>query len=303
MPIKLTILGSSAALPAYNRNLSAHLLELDGQSLLFDCGEGTQFQLRKFKKSFQKINSIFISHTHGDHFFGLPGLISSMQMLGRNRTLNIYGPRGIEEAISAIMFQSRGSIIFDIKYHIISTNTKIEIANNKKYKVFAFPLKHSVETYGYLFLRNKEELNIKKDFLANNEVSIEQIKQIKTGSNFIDKNGTLFANKDITKEPKDRISYAYCSDTAYFKELAVWVKDVKLLYHESTYISDNKSKAKERLHSTANDAAKIALKANAKILLLGHFSGRYKNLDLFKKEAEIVFNNVKIGIEGMELDL
>ena len=303
MPIKLTILGSSAALPAYNRNLSAHLLELNGHSLLFDCGEGTQFQLRKFKKSFQKIDSIFISHTHGDHFFGLPGLLSSMQMLGRNRNINIYGPKGIEEAISAIMFQTRSSVVFEINYHIISTNTKTEIISTKNYKVFAFPLKHSVETYGYLFIKNKETLNIKKSFLADNTVSIEQIKQIKAGSDYIDNNGNKFLNKDITKPPKERISYAYCSDTVYFDKLAEWVKDVKLLYHESTYISDNKTKAIDRLHSTAKDAAQTAKNANAKTLLLGHFSGRYKNLDLFKKEAEEIFKNVITGKEGMELEV
>jgi len=303
MPIKLTILGSSAALPAYNRNLSAHLLELDGHSLLFDCGEGTQFQLRKFKKSFQKIDSIFISHTHGDHFFGLPGLLSSLQMLGRNKNINIYGPKGIEEAISAIMFQTRSSVQFKIDYHIISINTKTEIISNKRYKVYAFPLKHSIETYGYMFMNNKELLNIKKSFLIDNTVSIEQIKQIKAGSDFIDENGNLFLNKDITKDRKESISYAYCSDTAYFEELATWVKGVSLLYHESTYISDNKTKATNRLHSTAKDAAQTALKANAKTLLLGHFSGRYKNLDLFKKEAQEIFENVIIGEDGMEVEV
>ena len=303
MPIKLTILGSSAALPAYNRNLSAHLLELNGHSLLFDCGEGTQFQLRKFKKSFQRIDSIFISHTHGDHFFGLPGLLSSMQMLGRNKNIDIYGPKGIEEAISAIMFQTRSSVQFNINYHIISVTSKTEIISNKNYKIYAFPLKHSVETYGYLFIKNKEALNIRKDFLIKNTVSIEQIKQIKEGVDFIDENGNLFSNKDITKEPKERISYAYCSDTAYFEELAIWVKDVKLLYHESTYISDNKTKATDRFHSTAKDAAQTALRANAKALLLGHFSGRYKNLDLFKKEAQEIFENIIIGEEGMEIEM
>jgi len=303
MGINLTILGISAALPAYGRNLSAHLLEINGHSLLFDCGEGTQFQLKKFNKNLNRIESIFISHTHGDHFFGLPGLLSSMQMTDRKSAINIYGPKGLEEAIGAILFQSRSEYSFSITFHIINPVSKVEIFANNQYKVFAFPLKHSTETYGYLFEENTPLLNIRKDFIEAFDISIESIKEIKNGSDFVDKYGILHLSKNITKPPRDILSYAYCSDTAFNENIAEWIKGVGLLYHESTYLEIDKEKADNRLHSTAKQAATIAKLANAKQLLLGHFSGRYKALDEFKNEAQEVFENVIIGEDGMEVKL
>jgi ribonuclease Z len=301
MSIRLTILGTSAALPTYGRKLSAHLLEINGHSLLFDCGEGTQFQLRKYKKNLNKISTILISHLHGDHFFGLPGLLSSMQMMDRNNSINIFGPKGIKEAVLSMLLTSRSEYSFQINFHIINTNTKIELLSYSNYKIFTFPLKHNIETYGYLFKENTPLLNIKKDFIKEYDISIDEIKAVKQGADFIDKNKKVHNNKDITETPKDGFSYAYCSDTGFKKEISEWIKGVSILYHETTYLEIDSENAKSRLHSTAKQAAQIAKLANAKTLLLGHYSGRYSELDNFKTEAQEVFQNVIIGREGMEM--
>jgi len=302
MSITLTILGTSAALPSYGRKLSAHLLEINGHSLLFDCGEGTQFQLRKYKKNLNKVSAILISHLHGDHFFGLPGLLSSMQMMDRTNTIDIYGPLGIKEAVLAMLFTSRSEYSFQINFHIVEAKTRIELFNNSDYKIYTFPLKHSVETYGYLFKMNTPLLNIKKDFIKKHDITIDQIKAVKLGADFIDNNGKVHYNKDITMTPKDGFSYAYCSDTVFFKGIAKWIKGVNILYHETTYLEIDSENAESRLHSTAKQAAQIAKLANAKTLLLGHYSGRYKELESFKTEAQEIFQSVVIGREGMVLE-
>jgi len=301
MPITLTILGTSAALPAYGRKLSAHLLEINGHSLLFDCGEGTQFQLRKYKKNLNKISTVLISHLHGDHLFGLPGLLSSMQMMDRKNAIDVFGPKGIKEAVLAMLFASRSEYSFQINFHIVEAKTKIELFKNSDYKIFTFPLKHSIETYGYLFKMNTPLLNIKKDFIEKYDISIDKIKAVKLGANFIDKNSKVHYNKDITMTPKDGFSYAYCSDTGFLKEIAEWVKNVSILYHETTYLEVDSENAENRLHSTAKQAAQIAKLANAKTLLLGHYSGRYRELENFKTEAQEIFKSVIIGREGMEI--
>ncbi len=303
MPVKLSILGTSAALPAKNRNLSAHLLEIDGHSLLFDCGEGTQFQLKKYKKKIHNISCIFISHFHGDHLFGLPGLISSMHLLDRVKPLTIYGPEGLEQIIKSIYSLSKTKIKYPIEFVVVSGNTKVKILENKYFSVYSFPLKHSIETYGYMFEKAKDLLNIKKQFVKSNKIPVEWFVKIKQGEDYIDDLGNVFKNKDITEPEKDIISYAYCSDTVYFEDLANWVKNVGLLYHESTFLNENKEDAKDKKHSTAQQAAMIANKAGVKKLLLGHFSSRYTDVSDFEKEAKPYFDNVILGKEGLEINL
>ena len=303
MPTKLTVLGTSAALPAKNRNLSAHLLEINGHSLLFDCGEGTQFQLRKFKKKINNISSIFISHFHGDHFFGMPGLISSMHMLDRRKELNVYLPEGFEEIASAVFNLSRTEFKFPVKFHTIKVSNKTKILETEMYSVYAFPLQHRIETYGYLFEKNKSPLNIKKEFVKSQNIPIEWYRRIKKGEDYIDANGDIFLNKDITEPEKEIVSYAYCSDTKYFDGLAKWVKGASLLYHESTFLNELEEDAYAKQHSTAKQAAMIAKKAGVKQLLLGHYSSRYNDINEFSKEAKVHFDNVLLGKEGMEINL
>ena len=300
---KLTILGNSAALPAKNRKLSAHLFEIDGHSLLFDCGEGTQFQLIKFKKSLLKISKIFITHLHGDHFYGLPGLLSTMSMLKREKPIDIYGPDGLREFLQAINKVSKSEPSFEQHIHIIDAKNKQLICEEKGFEIYTFPLDHSVTSFGYLVQQKEFEPNIKKSFVHNNDIAIEWFQRIKNGEDYIDNSGNVFLNKDITEQLHTPISYAYCTDTGYFPQIADYINAVTFLYHESTFLNSEKEDAIAKKHSTAEDAANIAKLSNADRLLIGHFSARYSDLNDFLKEASPIFPNTIIATEGLEIDL
>lgn len=299
---KLTILGNSAALPAKNRKLSAHLLEIDGHSLLFDCGEGTQFQLINNKKSLLKISKIFISHLHGDHFYGLAGLLSTMSMLNREKPIDIYGPETLKGFLNAVNDASKSEPSFVQNFHIVNTDSKTIIYENKEYEIYAFPLLHSIETYGYLFQQKPFKLNIKKSFVQNNEIPIEWFKRIKNGEDYIDKLGKVFLNKEITEQLRTPSSYAYCTDTAYLPNIADNIDAVSLLYHEATFLNSEKEDAIAKKHSTAEDAANIAKLANVNKLIIGHFSARYSDLNDFLKESIPIFSNTILATEGLEIE-
>ena len=303
MPAILTILGSSAALPSNNRNLSSHLLETDATSFLFDCGEGTQFQLKKYKKKIHRITAIFISHLHGDHFFGLPGLLSSMHMLDRIETLTIYGPVGLKEVIWPLFTISGSVFNYLVEFVEISTSTKIELLQTAEYTIFTFPLKHKIPTFGFMYLKSSLGLNIKKDFVKSQQIPKEWYARIKNGENYIDSNGVEYLNSEITAPAKKRIFYAYCSDTLYFEGLAEWVKGVSVLYHESTFLNEHQEDAANKMHSTAQQAASVAKAADVGQLLLGHYSARYKSIEEFKIEAKQIFESSKLAIEGLEIKL
>ncbi len=302
MQAKLTVLGSSAAVPSNNRHLSAHLLEMHGHSMLFDCGEATQFQLLKFKKNINRIEYIFITHLHGDHFYGLVGLLSTMNMKNRNRSLIVFGPKGLQEAVEVSFGVSKMELTFPLSIHIIEPEGCRLIVDDDDFKVFAFPLKHSIPTYGYLLKAKKAMRNIKKEFV-NSHLHIENtwFARIKAGEDYVNSKGEVISNDEITISPKIPPSYAYCSDTAFLPQLASWVSEVGLLYHESTYLHQDDDKAALRLHSTAKQAAQIAKMAKAKQLLLGHFSGRYKDVSPFEEQAAEVFDNVILAQDGMEI--
>ena len=299
---KLTILGNSAALPAKNRKLSAHLLEIDGHSLLFDCGEGTQFQLINNKKSLLKISKIFISHLHGDHFYGLAGLLSTMSMLNREKPIDIYGPETLKGFLNAVNDASKSEPSFVQNFHIVNTDSKTIIYENKEYEIYAFPLLHSIETYGYLFQQKPFKLNIKKSFVQNNEIPIEWFKRIKNGEDYIDKLGKVFLNKEITEQLRTPSSYAYCTDTAYLPNIVDYIDAVSLLYHEATFLNSEKEDAIAKKHSTAEDAANIAKLANVNKLIIGHFSARYSDLNDFLKESIPIFSNTILATEGLEIE-
>ena len=300
---KLTILGNSAALPAKNRKLSAHLFEIDGHSLLFDCGEGTQFQLINFKKSILKISKIFISHLHGDHFYGLPGLLSTMSMLKREKAIDIYGPEGLIEFLQVTNKVSKFEPSFEQRIHIVDANEKQLICEEKDFEIYAFPLFHSVDSFGYMFQQKEFKPNIKKSFVKNNDIPVEWFQRIKNGEDYIDNSGNVFLNKDITEQLHSPVSYAYCSDTGYSPSIADFVDSVTLLYHEATFLNSEKDDAIAKKHSTAEDAANIAKLANVSSLIIGHFSARYNNLNDFLKEATPIFTNTILATEGLEIDL
>ena len=295
---ELLILGSSAATPTVNRNPTAQLLNIAERFFLIDCGEGTQMQLRKYKARFQSINHIFISHLHGDHFYGLPGFLASMHLLGRKNELIVYGPNELEEVITMIHKHSDTYLSYPIKFIHTQHLTKQLIFEDEKVEVYSLPLKHRIAATGFLFKEKSLPRNIDKFKLEKLNVSFAEIHKLKQGFDAIDNDGNLIKNSQLTIDPPKQRSYAFCSDTKFFEELAQDIKDVELLYHESTFLEDKKDRAKQTFHSTAKQAAQMAVLANAQQLILGHFSARYGNLEEFLDEAKPIFANTELAIEG-----
>lgn len=300
---ELLILGSSAATPTANRNPTAQLLNIAERFFLIDCGEGTQMQMRKYKARFQSVNHIFISHLHGDHFLGLPGFIASMHLLGRKNELTVYGPKELEEIITMIHHFSDTQLNYPLKFVHTQTEKKQLIWEDDKVEVYSIPLKHRVPTTGYVFKEKPLPRNIDKYKLQKLDVSFAEIHKLKQGFDAIDNKGNTIPNHQLTLPPAKQRSYAFCSDTKFFKALANEIKDIDLLYHEATFLEDKKDRAKQTFHSTARQAAEMAKLANAGKLLLGHFSARYSNLEEFLEEAKPLFTNTELAIEGSVFSL
>lgn len=300
---ELLILGSSAATPTSNRNPTSQLLNIAERFFLIDCGEGTQMQLRKYKARFQSVNQIFISHLHGDHFLGLPGLIASMHLLGRQKELTVFGPKELEDIINLIHQYSETKLNYPLKFVHTQADKKHLIWEDDKVEVYSFPLKHRIPTTGFLFKEKPLPRNIDKYKLEKFNVSFAEIHKLKKGLDAVDNDGKLIKNEQLTIAGPPPRSYAFCSDTKFFKALAKCIKDVDLLYHESTFLNSKLDRAVQTFHSTASQAAEMAVLSNAKKLLLGHFSARYDNLDLFIDEAKPIFSNVELAKEGRTFSL
>lgn len=297
MIFELTVLGSSSAIPTSTKFLTAHVLNAHERFFLIDCGEGTQIQLRKAKINFAKINHIFISHLHGDHVFGLFGLISTLNLLGRETPLHIYGHSDLEKIIEFFRKQFAKENMFPIEIHPIVKRSIQKVYEDKVVEVFAFPLKHGVPTFGYFFIEKERPLNIRKDAIEKYNLTIEQINEIKNRADLILESGEKIPNDKLTEVPYKRRSYAYCSDTMPYMKIVPYIKNTDLLYHEATFRDKDKSIAKETGHSTTMQAAKIASKAEAGQLIIGHFSNRYKNEDSLLTEAKSVFPNTVLARE------
>jgi ribonuclease Z len=285
----VTILGSSSALPTSERFPTAHLLNANERFFLIDCGEGTQIQLRKYRIRLGKINHIFISHLHGDHIFGLFGLISSLNLIGREATLHIFGPDEIEELMLDHLKYFQNELSFEIAIHKFQTRHPATIHKDTNIEVVTIPLKHRIPTCGFLFREQPIPRNIKKDLVEKYKIPIKDIVKIKGGRDFKTSDGQIIPNSELTLPPFRTRSYAYCSDTAYSEEIIEIVKNVDILYHETTFLQKDADLAAETLHSTTRQAAEIALKSCAGKLLIGHFSSRYKTYDTFEKEAKEIF--------------
>lgn len=298
MSFSLIILGSSSAVPTSDRFPPAHLLNVDERFYLIDCGEGVQMQLRRFGIRFGRINHIFISHLHGDHVFGLFGLLSSFSLMGRSSDLNIYGPQSLEELLNAHFSFFNQERKYSINFHKLTGKTNKRIFEDERITVDAFPLRHSTQCYGFLF-REKEKLrNIRKEAITRYEIPIRAMMAIKQGEDFVDGSGNIIPNEELTVPPPRPRAFAYCSDTMYFPALARRVQDVDLLYHEATFLKKDQKLARETMHSTAYDAAVTAANANARHLVIGHFSTRYKTTDGFVKDAIDVFPDVHEALDG-----
>ncbi|WP_405605493.1 ribonuclease Z [Polaribacter sp. Asnod1-A03] len=299
MSIQLTILGCHSATPRANAFPTSQYLEINNSHFLIDCGEGTQRQMRKYKVGFSKINHIFISHLHGDHFYGLVGLLSTYGILNREKELHIYGPKGIKEVTLLQLKTSQSHAKYQLIFHELTSKESELIFEDDKVSVRTIPLKHRVYTNGYLF---KEKEKPRKLNMLNisgyPEIDKADYLNIKAGKDIVLSTGKVVSNAELTLPPKKALSFAFCSDTCYKPDIVPIIKDTDLLYHEATFLAEREDLAKKTKHSTTIEAAKIAKAANVKQLIIGHYSGRYKDISIFKKEAEEIFENTNLAEPG-----
>ena len=301
--MKLTILGCYAATPRTITNPTAQVLEINNRLFLIDCGEGTQVQLRKNKIKFSAINHIFISHLHGDHCYGLIGLVSTFMLLNRTNDLHIYGPKGIKEMILMQLKLSNSYTNYGLFFHELESLESEIIFEDKKVIVRTIPLKHRIYTNGFLFEEKigERKLNVE----AAQKLGIDKcyFQNIKNGKDISLDDGTIIPNEELSFDAIAPKSYAFCSDTIYDESIIETIKNVDVLYHESTFLESEKDKCERTMHSTAKQAATIAQKANVKKLILGHYSTRYPEIELFRNEAKTIFENVELANDGKTFDL
>jgi ribonuclease Z len=304
MPFQLTILGTSSALPTSNRYPTAQALNVLGRFFLIDCGEGTQTQMRKFKIGFSKIDHIFISHLHGDHIFGLIGLVSTMVLLGRDKDLHIYSHSELQKFLSAqLNFLYSDEIPFRIIYHPLNFKREQLIFEDKKVTVYSFPLSHRVPTCGFRFEEKPGLPNLLPKKIEEYQIPIKERQRIKEGGDFLTSDGQLIPHSELTTHRFKARSFAFCSDTRFDESYIESVKNVDLLYHEATFAENNQELATTTYHSTGKDAATIALKAQVDKLLIGHFSARYKDHQPILNEALEIFHETKAISEGDEISV
>lgn len=292
MSTYLTILGFNSAIPTINSSPTAQLLEMEERSFLIDCGEGTQVQLRKAKAKFSRINHIFISHLHGDHCFGLPGLIASFRLLGRETPLHVYGPKGIKKMLETIFTITETHRGFEVVYHELDKDYSEKIYEDNRVEVYTIPLDHRIYCNGYLFKEKPKERHLNMQEISKyKEIETCDYHNIKAGKDFVLSDGYVLKNEILTTDPAPPVSYAFCSDTRYLETVIPVIKNVTVLYHESTFLHDLKEMADYTGHTTALEAASIARKAEVGKLILGHFSNRYGDLTVFTDEARTIFPN------------
>lgn len=303
MTFDITILGCGAATPTTKHNPTAQVVNVHDKLFLIDCGEGTQIQLRKFKIKFQRINHIFISHLHGDHYLGLVGLISSFHLLGRKSELHVYGPADLKTLIDINLKLSDTYLNFPIEFHPTHPKEQQLLFEDNTLTVESLPLKHRIECTGFLFREKPFPLRLRKEKIREYKLQPSQIIKLKKGEDAPLENGSVVTAEEACWPQIKSRAYAYCSDTAYKEDLIDRVKEVDLLYHESTFLDSEIERAKVTFHSTAKQAAEVAKKAQAIQLLLGHYSSRYKEEESFKLEAQEIFSNVLLADEGLKFQV
>ena len=291
--MELTILGCYSATPKPKTHPTSQVLSIKNHLFLIDCGEGTQVQLRRCKVNFSRIKHIFISHLHGDHYFGLIGLISTFMLLGREAELNIYGPKGIKELIMLQLKLGKAWFNYPLSFHELESKESEIIFEDDKVIVITVPLKHRVYTNGFVFKEKLGERKINIEAIKDNNIDMCYLQKIKQGSDIENNDGKLILNKQITFDPEKPKSYAFCSDTQYYPACISTIKNVTVLYHESSFLDEHEYLCVKTWHSTARQAALIAKEATVDKLILGHYSTRYPSIDKFKAEAKQVFDNVE----------
>ena len=300
--MKLTLLGCYAATPRTITNPTAQVLEIRNRMFLIDCGEGTQVQLRKNKLKFSKINHIFISHLHGDHMYGLVGLISTFMLLNRQTDLHVYGPKGIKEIILLQLRYSNSFTGYNLYFHELESKESEVIFEDDKVIVKTIPLQHRIYTNGFLFQEKPKERKLNVAAVEAYQIDKAYYRKIKYGGDITLDNGQIIPNAELSFDPEPTKSYAFCSDTVYNEGIVPHIQNVDVLYHEATFLESEADKAEKTMHSTAKQAATIAKLANVKHLVLGHYSTRYSSIELFQQEAETIFPNVLLGDDGKVFD-
>lgn len=302
-PFKIHILGCGSALPTLKHSASSQVVEIRGKFFMIDCGEGTQMQLRKSHIGFTKIQAIFISHLHGDHCFGLIGLISTFGMLGRTAPLHVYAPEALGPMLDAQLQMFCAGLDFSVEFHAVDTRQPTMVYEDRSITVETIPLQHRIACCGYLFREKPTLPHIRRDMIDFYDIPISQINNIKNGAGWTTADGEAVPHEKLVVPSAPPRSYAYCSDTRYMPHLHKMVKGVDVLYHEATYDDSCADRAKLYYHSTAGQAATVARDAGAGRLLLGHYSARYQNESGILKDAQAVFPNSILSDEGLTVEL
>lgn len=300
---QITILGCGSAIPTTMHNPPSQLVDLNEKLFMIDCGEGTQLQMRKFKARISKLHSLFISHLHGDHIFGLPGLLSTLSMLGRTGDLHIYAHKEINLLIKPFLIYMGKHMSFKINLILLNPERQELIFESKSIRIYSFPLHHRIATNGFLFEEKESSRHIIREMIDLYQIPLKQIPEIKEGADFVMSDGAVIRNNMLTSPGNSPRSYAYCSDTAYAPEIIPYIKNADLLYHEATFAESELVRAGETYHSTARQAAEIAKAANVRQLVIGHYSSRYNELGTLLKEAVAVFPNTELASEGKVFEL
>ena len=295
--LAVTILGNNSAVPAHNRHPTSQVIQTHDHKFLVDCGEGTQMQMSVYKIKPGKINHIFISHLHGDHYFGLVGLLTTLGLNNRKNELNIYSPEGLKEIVELQFRVADANLSYPLHFHILKN--EVIIYEDKKIEIECFRVNHRIECWGFLFREKKNSRKIDPKMVSQYNIPTSHYENLQEGQDYVTPSNEIIKNDILTFPGVHSSSYAYCADTGYFEQVIDKIRDVDLLYHESTYLHALEEKALARFHSTSRQAAAIAKKANVKKLLLGHFSSMYDNIDQFKNEACEIFENTECAIEGV----
>jgi len=303
MKFAATVLGSGSAKPTLERLTSAHVLNVHEHFYLIDCGEGTQVAMIKHGIQMMKIEHAFISHLHGDHYFGLIGLLNSMHLMNRKKPFHLYAFCELEEIINIQLRVASTTFSFPLVFHPLDSSKTQEILNNKYVSVTSFPLKHRIRTCGFLFKEKKRARNIKREFVRKHNIPVEWFQRILDGEDYVDADGVKYSNDSIVKIPGVSRSYAYCSDTAYHKEVVDIIRGASLLYHEASFADEHEDIALVKFHSTARQAAMIAKEANVGGLMIGHFSLRYKDPQLLLSQAREEFPNTIEAVDGLTVEI
>ncbi len=295
---RLSILGSSSAVPMSNRSPSAQFLGIGNEFFLIDCGEGTQVKLRQHRIGFSRLKRIMISHLHGDHFYGLVPLLSTLQLLDRRAPLYIYGPEKLKDAVMQQLQITDASLNFPLHFHVLDPQKKTCIHETDHLEVHSFPLRHGIDCFGFYFQEKPLPRKMRKEQLEIHQIPVAEIRRIKSGADWINKQGQIIPNQELTEAAPAPFSFAYCTDTLPVKHLHRFFKGIDLLYHEATFMDVDADRARQTHHSTATQAAQIAEICKPKYLLIGHFSIRYKNFKPILEEACQVFPQSHIAKEG-----